>query len=374
MNTHLIELLSTSNILSYSSACIQVHEALSELKEEGFKRVVIPSRGAYPFWNGATSTTYILLGDKLRSVKFNSHWDIWYLPYTSDWEQENIELESKRIRKFWTKILTDTIRGNSSPYTKFYNNTIDIIGERLTVNTGVLKLDKYQGSKLENEKFIFIDTAISGQAISEIIESFNDFNLTDFYIILIVDWDGSKLKSQYKAIIEREKQKGRLVQINVARIFSEDASPLMNGGISSIVFPSLMERAFNEISEFQRNGLIGAGLWFIDSSSHLIDQHPELNGVRGIMADLIRSGLRQNLGIEKEWFTQYTKNCIEQMQKWLSQYQFNLRKGHTTKKLVYDRISSSTNSFDDRVSVSSSHVIRVDIPQDIITRCLKVVR
>ncbi|CAM2923768.1 hypothetical protein SAMN05444143_10795 [Flavobacterium succinicans] len=373
MNEHLKELLTPENVLSYSNACYKVCEILIELKDENYKRLIIPSRGAYPFYNGALTSINFLTDSRSERMNFNLHFDLWLLPYTSDWGQADIKTNSKAVRKFWSKILADSIRKESTPYTFFYNKLVDLIGSRLTINTTDLKVDKYyKNNNIDNEKFIFIDTAISGKAICDIIESFYEFNLTDFFIIMITDCDGNKLKPEYKKIIEKEKQLNRLIQINVKNIYSEDASPLLNTGISSIVFPSLIERAYNEIDEFKKNQFVGAGLWFIDSVSHLKELNPKINGVRGILATLNYRGLSNIFGKEDIWFEESTKDEVENMIKRLGN--FNLLDGSSTKELIYDRISSRKTKFEEDVDVSSSHIIRINLHQDIITELIKPIK
>lgn len=373
MNEHLKELITPENILSYSNACFKVCEILLELKDEDYKRLIIPSRGAYPFYNGALTSINFLTNSSSERMDFHLHFNLWLLPYTSDWGQADINTDSKSVRKFWSKILADSIRKEATPYTHFYNNLVDIIGHRLTINTTDLKIDKYyQKNNIENEKFIFIDTAISGKAICDIIESFYEFNLTDFFIIMITDCEGEKLKNEYKTIIEKEKGLGRLKQVNVKKIYSEDASPLLNTGISSIVFPSLIERAYNEIDEFKNNQFAGAGLWFIDSISHLRNDFPQINGVRGILSTLNYRGISNILGRDDIWFNESTEYDVEKMIEWLGD--FNLFDGSSTKKLIYDRISSKTTTLKEKVDVTGSHIIRIDLDQDIITQLIKPIK
>ncbi|WP_040254274.1 hypothetical protein [Psychroserpens mesophilus] len=373
MNKYLKTLITPTNVLSYSNACIEVCNTLLTLKDNDFKRLIIPSRGAYPFYTGALKSISFLTNSKLERHTFNAHFDIWLLPYTSDWGQANISTNSKSVRKFWSKILADSIRKETTPYTKFYNGLVDSVGTILTINTSDLKLDKYYKKEIiKNEKFVFIDTAISGKAICDIIESFYDFNLKDFYIIMITDEEGGKLKSGYKKIIEREKKLNRLKQINVKKIYSEDASPLLNTGISSIVFPSLIERAYNDIPEFRNNEIVGAGLWFIDSMSHLISEYPKLNGVRGILSTLNYTGMSINYKQTDNWTKEIFDFEVDTIISNLDN--FNLRDGNSTKKLIYDRIKTRGTDLGKRVDATNSHIIRIDLTSNIISKLINSVK
>lgn len=370
MNEYLKQLITPASILSYSQACIDVCGTLLTLKGENFKRLVIPSRGAYPFYLGALTSLHFLTTSFTDIQRFNNHFNVWLLPYTADWGQAHISASTQSIRKFWTKILADTIRREQGPFVEFYRRLVEIAGTRLTINTTDLLLDKFYKQDRENdEKFIFIDTAVSGQAICEVIKSFSSFNLKDYYIILIVDQAGKKLKSQYKNIIERERQAGKLMQIDVDCIYSEDASPLLNTGISSIVFPSLIERAYHELPDFNTGHLVGAGLWFIDSTSHLREGSPQLNGVRGILGTLNYRGMRLRLGYEDRWFDDYVSFNVEKIIEWLGD--FNTTDPNSTKKLIYDRIASRDSRLEESVDVSGSHVIRIDLPDEVMTRIIK---
>lgn len=364
MNERLKTLLTHETILSYSYACIEVSEILLELKENNFKRIIIPSRGAYPFFSGAQASIYFSLKRK-EYYKFNLHFNLWLLPYTSDWGNADVDIETSQVRNFWTKILADCIRKENTPYTIFYDKIVNKLGNRFTINTSELKLDKhYKLDKSDDEKFIFVDTAISGRAICEIINAFYMFNLTDFFIILIVDENGDKLKQEYIDIIEREKNKGKLKLIKVEKIFSEDASPILNSGISSLVFPSLIETALNQIPEFKKDGFVGAGLWFIDSVSHLKEYNKSLNGVRGSLHSLISTGINQFLLNENKWFKDQIVFEVENMIK--NAGNFNIFDKESTKTLIYDRITKREAKFDENVIISSSHVIRIELQPKLI--------
>jgi hypothetical protein len=373
MNEFLRDQITQDNVLSYSEACISVCENLMELKEQDFKRVIIPSRGAYPFYAGALKAYTFLAESFLERHEFWRHFDKWLLPYTSDWGQANITTDSKKIRKFWSKILADSLREEHSPFTHFYNTTVDIVGQRLTINTSDLKISEAARKREnKNEKFIFIDTAVSGKAICDIIDSFNDFNLKDYFIILIADKNGENLKYDFKPKIEREKQFGRLKQINVNCIYSEDASPLLNSGISSIVFPSLIERAYYEVPEFKNSEFVGAGLWFIDSVSHLRSQYPKLNGVRGALATMNFRGMSKKFGSKDVWFGESILDEVEEMIKLLGD--FNLLDGASTKELIYNRLASQAVNLKEEVDVTNSHVIRINLTDNEISHVIRSTR
>jgi len=370
MNSTLFNHLSTENVLSYSQACIDICSEFLTLKDEDFKRIIIPSRGAYPFYIGSKTALRCLTDSKFDLLNFELQFTTWLLPFTSDWGHAKINVSSKQMRKFWVRVLADCLRQTSSPYSGFYEDIIDTVGKNLTINTSQLKLKNTFGkNSANNEKFIFIDTVVSGQAICEIIEAFYDFDLVDFYIIAIIDNSGSQLKKEYKDIIEREKSRGKLKQIYVKKIYSEDASPLLNSGISSIVFPSLIESAINDIPEFRHNNFVGGGIWFIDSISHLRSLNPNLNFVRAVINQFTFSGVRHLLDSKNPWFSDQVTDNVEQIISKLGN--FNIFDQNMSKDIIYDRIRNKDSDFDKTIDVSSSHVIRIGLDEKIIGDIIK---
>jgi len=178
-----------------------------------------------------------------------------------------------------------------------------------------------------------------------------------------VDDGGRGLKEEYNKNIMTEMSRGRLKLIYVRNIFSEDASPLLNSGISSIVFPSLISQSFYEVDEFKRNGFVGAGLWFIDSMSHLRRDYPSLNGVRGIIDTSVHSGILYSTIHQSDFFNEIINEGAERIIDWAGD--FNIFDIESTKKLVYDRIASKKKSIDSKMDISSSHVLRIDLKQSI---------
>lgn len=373
MNERIFELFTAENIKSYSKACIDLSDMLNILSEEDYKILIVPSRGAYPFVNGAEH--YEIMTSKVTRISERYYVKIkkWLLPFTADWGGGSSDINSKEVRLFWTKIIADTFNKENTIYMQLYKNIISDVGEYLTINTTELLL-KPEGRK--NDKFIFVDTAISGRAICEIIEGFHKNNLDNYYIILLIDDEGNSLKSNYLKIIENEKKRGKLFCIKVKKIFSEDCSPLLNGGISSIVFPNLIKSVFNSHSEFANSNCVGGGIWFIDSMSHLIDYEPILNGVRGSVASYIHMGLEQFIEDRKGSF--FNDENFKELNYRLQQEikNFNIFDQQNTKRLVYDRINKRNTNFKDekKVDVSSSHVIRINFSDKYLENFIKKVK
>lgn len=368
MNERLVEMLTAENVKSYAKACIDVSDMLKILLDEGFKKLIIPSRGAYPFVNGAKNFEIIKGDYKTPFENFYFKINEWLLPFTADWGDENLDISSKNIRLFWTKVIADTFNNENSPYVNLYKSIVQEIGSYLTINTDDLLLKE---NSTKDDKFIFIDTCISGRAICEILEGFHQNNLNNYYIILILDNDGYSLKEKYIKILENERRKNKMCFIKVKKIFSEDASPLLNDGISSIVFPNLMNKIYSTNNEFSNNNCLGGGIWFVDSMKYLMKYNIKLNGLRGALSSYIHMGLNEYIeGAGYRFFNEYFEHDIPDLVERLGD--FNIFNKSNTKILVYDRIKKENSIVkEDMVDVSSSHVIRVNFTEKYLDNFLR---
>ncbi|SDX01671.1 hypothetical protein SAMN05444410_10843 [Hydrobacter penzbergensis] len=367
MPSKLQDIITYQSLLSYAKACIQLSDQLLYLKEKGFSKVIIPSRGAYPFWHRAL---HIYLEKGLKGAKFTSihhHFKEWLVPFTADWGGDaTMGFASKEIRRFWVKLVADYLNRISSPNTTFYQNLVQYVGKKLTLNpSNLLPSTKFLAPD-SNDGFIFLDTAITGQAIYEVIEAFQDFGIKEYFVVLIVDENGSKLKSKYRAKISKEESAGRLRVIYTDKIFSEDTSPLLNSGICTVVFPSLIEQALSTVPSFRVEKACGAGLWFIDATSHLYSK--PLNGIRGGVATL-QSMMEKNLLAGKEISDKMLiDGTIEEMD--LIAPSINIFSPETTKSIISERIGAH-KLFPGGVGVTGTHIVRIELPPEVRSKVLK---
>lgn len=352
MNEKLIELLTPENILSYADGVIGVYDAIIDLEKMDYNNFVIPSRGAYPFYYYTSHVQQHFVTDFLGYHDYNDKKKVLLLPFTSDWGDAQIDITSGQSRKFWAKILDDLISKRETPYTKFYKLVVSAIGPRFNVNTYEL-VPNEQFINNKTDGFAFLDTVVSGRAICEIIAAFHEFNIRNYFFILILDGNGDMLRPEYRKILLNEEANGRARLIPVKKIFSEDASPLLNTGITSIVFPSLMEQAIQTIQEFKRENFVGAGLWFINSVRHI--HGSDLNAVRGVLSDSICWGIRYRLADAREHFEHRITENAGQMVRNCGI--FNLFEQDYTRRLVTKRIQTDIKLHDE-ISASSSHVLR----------------
>jgi hypothetical protein len=125
--------------------------------------------------------------------------------------------------------------------------------------------------RMESERFLFIDTVVSGRAVSEIVEAFDAEGLDQIHYILLLDENGAAMKPPYAARIHALAAAGRATLIKVPSLFTEDQGPAVSG-IWSVVVPKLMELARNEPG--MSDGFVGAGLYY-----HEVQQRPDGSNV-----------------------------------------------------------------------------------------------
>lgn len=374
MNEFLKDIIALSTLESYAKACVSIYDALNDLKKAGFKKVIIPSRGAYPFYAGARKVSYIYYEKWSDTLEFTTHFKKWLLPFTSDWGgHADPNFSSQKSRRFWAKILADVINGEDTMQIKYFRALVTTFGKLLTVNTeDVYPPARFSKNTDGDDRFIFIDTAISGRAIHEIISSFRDLGLTNYYIILIVDNNGESLNGEFRNTIQQERSQGRLVEIPVEKIFSEDTSPLLNEGISALVFPSIIQGAYAEISDLHRDGMVGAGLWFIDSLSHLKHTDPGKNGIMGALGSLLYAAINSYLDGESQFYPHMvdfdTSNMIERAAG------LKINDPKSTAQFFRDRLHYRGVHTDFDLDVSGTHVVRVNFSEDQVGKFLKGIK
>ncbi|MFT8814809.1 hypothetical protein [Acetobacter fabarum] len=269
-------IVTPEDIISYTAAGIEIAIKCAELRKQGYEMMVVPSRGAHPFIKSAREfhCRCLSLMDRSRvgsgSIFANySRSNLQtalrnplYLPFTSDFGA-NAEsgLSSKTIRNFWANVTKSIVENNyKSPSYKFFRYVRD----------DVVKIGhhSYAEDWFTSKKFIYIDTAISGRAVVEISDAFENLGMTEIQYIFIIDENGKKLTENYKSKISKLHQAGRAHLIYVDRLFTEDQGPAISG-IWSVVLPELMEVAREEIPSFQ--DAVGAGLYYWEVQSRATD-------------------------------------------------------------------------------------------------------
>ena len=258
--------INRGTILSYASACVEVARTCARLGAEGYRHSVIPSRGAAPIEHGALSYFHTVVKSAIGPE--NQISALWkhiesplgsslYLPFTANSCAEMDSIESSQIRTFWVKVLAAILRGDlDDPHYRFFTYTRDTIcrvGFKSTLE-----------DKIRSNKFVFLDTVVSGRAIIEILDAFQAEGLDECHYILVVDENGAKLQPEYQRRLNRLSAEGRATLLYVDSLFTEDQGPAVSG-IWCLSCPELMSIARDEVSSFA-DGAIGAGVYYHEIS------------------------------------------------------------------------------------------------------------
>jgi hypothetical protein len=388
------EFFNKENVYSYAKASLDLYDYLKVLNSD-YSSIVIPSRGAMPFLRHASSLNYLKLSTfeskeerwdfKMKSLS-DCLGNYCVLPFSAD---PFDEFDSKSIRGFWVKVLKDLIDAKKdSIYLKFYRFLVEKIAHE-----GWYHSLHYN---LPNDKFIFIDTVISGQAICEIIDHLNSNNLNNFYLILIVDENGEKIKPEYKRVLDYYESMQQCTLIKVKKLYTEDQGPAVSG-IWSTVYPQIMSK-INEKYIWAKD-IYGAGTFYtkVSSSKKINRFHTDeadynlpvtiLYGTLTLHISMVlqcwvrNEGLRKNKKIGSEVLSdemvqtliEENNSSLDQLLSFSFQHDWehleeliqqneNPLNRETTKKLSIPRLMEKYSNFD--IEVSSSHLVRVNFSDE----------
>lgn len=229
--------LTYDDFKNYYDGVVEINAVMQKLKNYGYKNLVIPSRGVCPIKLIADKlqfSTIRKISSEENSPKFyieevfgDNFGEIW-LPFTAQTGVNTEDDNSKEIRLNWCIVLKSILEGKESINYKVYNILSDLIGRTY----GHTKCRVYK-----NAPFIFLDTAISGRATVEIIESLLQLGLTNFKMIIAVDDNGEKLKSNYKTKLVGEYQK-YVELVYFKNLFTEDLGPASTI-VTGVIYPNL---------------------------------------------------------------------------------------------------------------------------------------
>jgi hypothetical protein len=227
------------NVVDYARASRDLSTYIRLLAEDGYGQLVVPSRGAVPFIEAA-STAWRMEMRGLTTCEERTAAEIQFLaspfrkklelPFSAD--PQNTSQTTASIRRYWSKVLAAIVRRDGSdPYLTFYKAIV----ERLAKRDWLSNLPR----DLPTEKFIFVDTVISGRAICEIFKAFECEGLDQCRFLLLVDANGSRIALQFARLIEEMVRAQRCTLIYVNRLFTEDRGPAVSG-VWSTVYPQVL--------------------------------------------------------------------------------------------------------------------------------------
>lgn len=328
-----------SSVNSYASACADLSVAISNLKSMGYDLIVIPSRGATPFYDASKSFEYATKSETAEpfSIDARLHYtETLYLPFTAD-SSDDTEISSLQIRKYWAKVLTAIIsRDHADTALRFY--------KFLRAQAGELALGAAEVRGCLEGKFIFIDTVVSGKAICEISQSLDALGMNKCHYILIVDKGGKGLTNNHRAVIQSLENCGRATVICVDSIFTEDEGPSLSG-VWSVTFPDLMLTAKQNIEDF--SSCVGAGLYYHEVRKRPDGSNLNITKANAILSNLLHCAVRSEFGIAERFLEDLKKHINDG----------NLQDQNQTLAIATPIIEENLK-LNVKLSSSGSHVIR----------------
>lgn len=256
--------LTLENLKSYADACETIALKLIDLETGGYCNMVVPSRGAAPLEHAATTYFHLVWKksftaplDRLRAQQAHTWGPMinpLYLPFTADIPPEITGVDSRDIRRFWSGVLAAIVSGDhASPYFRFYGF--------LRSRVCRVGFPHRHESEAMGSRFVFLDTVLSGKAVHEIMDAFDEFGLNDCHFLLVADDMGNRIKPAHRRRINQMVEIGRATLVPVKKLYTEDQGPAVSG-VWSVTMPEMMEVAREMNPRFRNDGAIGAGLYY----------------------------------------------------------------------------------------------------------------
>lgn len=331
--------LTVAIVNSYANACRELFEWLELFQEDGYDLLVVPSRGAHPFIAAARSYEHFLRSKQHddSSVPRLRYLKELYLPFTADISSDQ-SISSSAIRRYWTRVLAAILRQRENdPAYRFYTF--------LRSNAGELAMGDTCLGDRKDGRFLFIDTVVSGRAISEIFDAFSESGLNDCYFVLLLDESGKGLRTEYKSKIEAMVRQNRAITIPMELIFTEDEGPAMSG-IWTVTLPDLMQATQQKVSELGQSGEFAATLFYWEVSQRPDGSNRDMTVSNALLSTLLHTAVRGD--------NKATGRLLEMFQNHVSRTK--IQRQDKTQAVAAPKILKHLQI--DNTDVSSSHVIR----------------
>ena len=378
------DIITKPNVLAFAKAGIDVARVAQRLRNEGYESMIVPSRGAVPFLRVATSYYRSVVvpcmprDDRLSkgySTAFGPLTLALDIPFTADAGHLGVDgLTSAHIRRYWARVVAAIVRRQvDDPHYRFFRFVRDEVCQ-------VGHHDSLEW-RMESERFLFIDTVVSGRAVCEIVEAFDAEGLDQIHYILLLDEDGAAMRQPYVERIHALASSGRATLIKVPSLFTEDQGPAVSG-IWSVVVPKLMDVAREEPG--MRDGFIGAGLYYHEVQKRADDSNVEvtkaiarlgqilfqamhvaadpdevLQDLEQIGSDFAGDTALHNLYQQPDTFGRWLDYQIEDYLAHLEQYK--LFDKSNTQTTASGRVLAAVPGGKAEIDVSTSHCIRLHI-------------
>lgn len=383
-------IFSKANLMNYAKACVGLAMDIPEIFEkEKLDTLVIPSRGAVPFFLGMNYGIEQISNSELASEEVDNFYQnlgvqdsllpllpensgikkgsledkayrVLLAPFTADLnlnkfdENEDTDEYILKTRQYWANVTASMFlpreERKKDPYFKSF---ADVVLRHIEKRDDVAEL--YENFPTIN-KFGIMDTVISGRASNNILKAFDKLSMEKKnpnlqpYSFLIVDEDGKKLRSDFERYLRGKKYDSKASFYPIHRIVSEDENASLLG-VGAVVYPSVMKASkemltLGEDKEF----FIGAGSWRLDEDLGKKRENNHINNFDQFM-DLIYSGIDLDLHGDQESFnifsekrekfldTAYENNILGQAvfdPKYISkQVRYSLKHPYETRSFVF---------------------------------------
>ena len=301
MTNTLETIFSEDNMLAYSKACLDLAVEIPDFhKKKPFDTLVIPSRGAVPFflgilyaldrmseeWEGEFKEFYEALGvqpmlapllppdSRVSNTTHGKKARVLLIPFTADLNVEkfdptqNNEEYTSSTRIYWANVTASFFKPSeerkNSPY---FRSFADVVLRELEGRNYLAEI--YEAFP-KIGRFAMIDTVISGRASNDILKAFdllaqverNDELMP--WTFLIVDENGRKLRQDFALYLERKRMTGQVSMYKIPRIVSEDEGASLLG-VSAVMYPSIMRSSKGLALASGLDFFVGAGSWYLGS-------------------------------------------------------------------------------------------------------------
>jgi hypothetical protein len=319
MSTALEDDISLENLISYADACNEVSTLFESMFDNEYDFLVVPSRGAAPIVDACTvcwTSRRERLDDRgglervVKSFLSSPLTNAIFLPFTADAGNLCTGVAPRDIRRFWCRVVAGMLRDpQNDPFFRYYQYLTSKICSGPALER---RANKYQINGIaRGNRFIFIDTAVSGQAACEIMDGFAEIGLEGIFYIIVVDENGAKLKSEYQRKLQAAELAGTASLVYMKRLFTEDRGPAISG-IWSVVFPELMDAAMRLIPEFRDLNCAGAGFYYWTLAETVAPDDPLIVRAVGLRRQMLITALimPKHSGLE-EMLSSY-RSCVQE--------------------------------------------------------------
>ena len=335
--------LTLGMVESYANACRAVHDYCGVLQKSGYDLLVVPSRGAHPFIRGAQSYSHTVFKPDKGELPIPGFVSLQQLclPFTADLTDEQ-SATSFGVRRYWARVLAAILRGSSGDVSLEFHKHLRSVAGILAYGTNTLR----NGT---SDRFIFIDTVVSGRATYEIMAAFEECGLKNCHYLLLIDQLGTRMKTEYRNKINEMVSLDKATTIEVENIFTEVEGPVMSG-IWTVTMPEVMESAKRILSLAGEEELVPT-LFYCEVARRKDDPNLGVTVSNGKLSTLMHAAVNEVKDVTAMCLRDFLDHLIKN----------NLQRQSYTEEVAYPLLAENLPI--QSTNVSSSHVIRAFVGQ-----------